>query len=40
MTTDLTERGLERLICKALTGHPCDPPSGRTVDEPPPDTAA
>ena len=35
MTTDLTERGLERLICKALTGDPCDPPSGRTVGEPP-----
>ena len=35
MTTDLTERGLERLICKALTGDPCDPPLGRTVDEPP-----
>ena len=26
MTTDTTERGLERLICTALTGHPCDPP--------------
>ena len=26
MTTDATERGLERLICTALTGHPCDPP--------------
>ena len=36
MTTDLTERGLERLICKALTGDPCDPPSGRTVGEPAP----
>ena len=36
MTTDLTERGLERLICKALTGDPCDPPAGRTVGEPPP----
>ena len=36
MTTDLTERGLERLICKALTGDPCDPPSSRTVGEPPP----
>ena len=24
MTTDTTERGLERLICRALTGHPCD----------------
>ena len=35
MTTDLTERGLERLICKALTGDPCDPPSGRTVGEQP-----
>ena len=36
MTTDLTERGLERLICKALTGDPCDPLSGRTVSEPRP----
>ena len=35
MTTDTSERGLERLICKALTGHPCDPPSGRSVGEPP-----
>ena len=26
MTTDTTERGLERLICTALAGHPCDPP--------------
>ena len=26
MNTDLTERGLERLVCKALTGDPCDPP--------------
>ena len=34
MTTDLTERGLERLICKALTGDPCDPPSDHTVGEP------
>ncbi len=25
MTTDTTERGLERLICAALTGAPCDP---------------
>ena len=23
--TDTSERGLERLICTALTGHPCDP---------------
>ncbi len=35
MTTDLTERGLERLICQALTGDPCNPPSGRTVGESP-----
>ena len=34
MTTDTSERGLERLICKALTGHPCDPPSSGTVAEP------
>ena len=27
VTTDTTERGLERLICTALAGHPCDPPS-------------
>jgi type I restriction enzyme R subunit len=25
MSTDTSERGLERLICTALTGHPCDP---------------
>ena len=24
-TTDISERGLERLICTALTGQPCDP---------------
>ena len=36
MTTDFTERGLERLICKALTGDPCDPPAGRTVGQPRP----
>ena len=36
MTTDLTERGLERLICTALTGDPCDPPAHGTVGEPPP----
>ena len=35
MSTDLTERGLERLICEALSGDPCDPPSGRTVGERP-----
>jgi len=27
MTTDTSERGLERLICTALTGAPCDPGS-------------
>ena len=36
MPTDHTELGLERLICRALTGDSCDPPSGRTVGEPPP----
>ena len=25
MKTDTTERGLERLICTALAGDPCDP---------------
>ena len=29
MTTDTSERGLERHICTALTGHPCDPPKAR-----------
>ena len=33
-TTDLSERGLERLICKAMTGDPCDPPSRATTGEP------
>jgi type I restriction enzyme R subunit len=28
MTTDTSERGLERLICAALTGSPCDPGPG------------
>jgi type I restriction enzyme R subunit len=28
MTTDTSERGLERLICTALTGDPCDPVAG------------
>ena len=36
MTTDTSERGLERLICEALTGDPCDPPSSGTVGEPAP----
>ena len=30
MTTDTSERGLERLICAAMTGHPCDP--GQTFE--------
>ena len=33
--TDTSERGLERLICTALSGHPCDPPQEGTVGEPP-----
>ncbi|MYA40707.1 MAG: type I restriction endonuclease subunit R [Gemmatimonadetes bacterium] len=36
MTTDTSERGLERLICEVLTGNPCDPPPSGTVGEPPP----
>ena len=28
MTTDTSERGLERLTCTARTGHPCEPPAG------------
>ena len=35
MTTDTSERGLERLICTALAGHPCEPPATATVGEPP-----
>ncbi len=35
MGTDTTERGLERLICRALTGDPCDPPADCTIGEPP-----
>ena len=35
MPTDTSERGLERLICTALAGHPCDPPLGPTIGEPP-----
>ena len=30
---DLTEAGLECLICKALSDDPCDLPSGRTASE-------
>jgi len=33
MTTDTTERGLERLICTALAGHPCEPLKENTVGE-------
>ena len=36
MTTDTTERGLERLICTALTGLPCDPPRDNALTEIPP----
>ena len=36
MTTDTSERGLERLICTALAGHPGDPPTERKVAEPRP----
>ena len=35
MTTDTSERGLERLICEALTGAPCDPPQEGVVRERP-----
>ena len=31
--TDTSERGLERLICTALAGHPCDPPKTGAVAE-------
>ena len=34
-TTDTSERGLERLICRALAGHTCDPPAEATVADPP-----
>ncbi len=34
MTTDTTERGLERHICTALTGHACDPPTDGEIREP------
>jgi len=35
MTSDTTERGLERLICTALTGHPCDTPHVYALQERP-----
>ena len=34
MTADTSERGLERLICTALSGHPCEPPRSGTAAEP------
>ena len=36
MTTDTSENGLERLICTALTGQPCDPVQRGTARERPP----
>ena len=36
MTTDTSERGLERLICTALTGLPCNPSRDNTLTEIPP----
>ena len=33
--SDTTERGLERLICTALTGQGCEAPAAGTVGEPP-----
>ena len=35
VTTDTSERGLERLICTALTGAPCEPGQAGTVAERP-----
>ena len=35
MTTDTSERGLERLICTAFTGHPCDPSAAGVLAETP-----
>ena len=32
---DTSERGLERLVCTALAGHPCDPPAEGTVADAP-----
>ena len=35
MKTDTSERGLERLICTALTGQACDlPAAGGRAEEP------
>ena len=35
MTTDTSEKGLERLICEALTGRPYDPPETGAIHERP-----
>ena len=35
MTTDTSEKGLESLICTALTGAPCDSPQGGAIAERP-----
>jgi len=35
MTTDTSERGLERLICTALTGAPCDPDAAGVAEPAP-----
>ena len=35
MSTDTSERGLERVISTTLTGHPCDLPTGSSIQEPP-----
>ncbi|MDD9996083.1 MAG: type I restriction endonuclease subunit R, partial [Dehalococcoidia bacterium] len=35
MTTDISERGLERLICTTLTGSPCEPDSAEASSEHP-----
>ncbi len=32
MKTDTSERGLERLICTAMTGHACDRPGGEAAE--------
>jgi len=40
MTSDTSERGLERLICTALTGSPCEPSSAPRVHEASPSTAS
>ena len=34
-TTDTSEKGLERLMCTALAGHPCDPLPGGMIAERP-----